>query len=194
MTCAVTQFSAGAARTIAAAALLAALALAGPECAAAGDIARTPTAGTPPAQVMMAQATASPPTAANASGVGRVEARISMLHTKLAITPPQEELWKNVTQVMRDNAQAMETLTEARAARAKSMTAVDDLTSYAEIASAHANGLTKFIPVFQALYADMSDAQKAQADTLFRGHHRGRTTAKKMPRGSASGGAAAGTK
>jgi len=31
----------------------------------------------------------------------------------------------------------------------------------------HAEGLKKFLPVFETLYGSMSDAQKAQADTLF---------------------------
>ncbi len=47
------------------------------------------------------------------------------------------------------------------------MTAVDDLRSYSAITDAHAEGLKKFIPVFEALYASMSDAQKKNVDTLF---------------------------
>jgi hypothetical protein len=73
----------------------------------------------------------------------------------------------------------MEALTKARAAQAKTMTAVEDLNSYSEIAEAHAAGLKKFVPAFQALYASMSDAQKANANTLFRGHGRSHTAAKK---------------
>ena len=168
------QFTVLAARTVAAAAILTALALA------------------IPAQVMVAQATSPPAPAvtspapaprhaakASRSRVDRVEARITMLHAKLAITPAQEDLWKNVTQVMRDNAQTMEALTKARADKAKTMTAVEDLTSYSEITTAHAEGLKKFIPVFETLYASMSDTQKAQADSLFRGHSRSHTAAKK---------------
>lgn len=47
------------------------------------------------------------------------------------------------------------------------MTAVEDLKSYAEIATAHANGLQNFIPVFEALYENMSEQQRRNADTLF---------------------------
>jgi hypothetical protein len=142
-----------------------------------------------PAQVLVAQATTpsapaatspAPATKTAKSRGDRVEARITMLHAKLAITPAQEDLWKHVTEVMRENAQAMETLTKARADKAKTMTAVDDLTSYAELAEAHAAGLKKFVPAFEPLYASMSDAQKAQADTLFRGHGRGHMAAKQM--------------
>jgi protein CpxP len=115
-------------------------------------------------------------TAGTASKADRVEARIKELHTKLKVTPAQEALWDNVTQVMRDNAKTMEALIKARSEKASTMTAVDDLKSYGEIAEAHADGLKKFIPVFEPLYASMSDAQKKDADTLF--HQRGRTKSK----------------
>jgi periplasmic protein CpxP/Spy len=148
-----TQFLIPAVRTVVvAAALLATLALASPVPAAPDARSRT----------------------------DRVEARITLLHAKLAITPAQEDLWKNLTQVMRDNEQTMEALMKARADRAKTLTAVDDLKSYAEITNAHAEGLKKFIPAFEPLYASMSDAQKAQADTLFRGPQHNRPAAKKM--------------
>jgi len=187
--------------TVPAAALLATLALASPARAAAIDLSDAHTAGTLPAQVMVAQATSpsaatapSPARAAKASRADRVEARITMLHTKLVITPAQEDLWKNVTQVMRDNAQTMEALMKARADKAKTMTAVDDLKSYAEIADAHADGLKKFVPAFEALYASMSDAQKANANTLFRGHGRSRTAAKKKAKSNPSASPAPSTK
>jgi len=109
-------------------------------------------------------------TAVNAPGSDRVEARIKELHTKLKITPAQEELWNNVAQVMRDNAKTMEALIRTRSEKAGTMTAIDDLKSYSEIAEAHADGLKKFIPAFEPLYAGMSDAQKKSADTLFRQH------------------------
>ena len=100
----------------------------------------------------------------------RVEARIKELHTKLNITPAQEEQWNNVAQAMRDNAKTMEPLIKARLEKARTMTAIDDLKSYSAIADAHADGLKKFIPAFEPLYAGMSDAQKKSADTLFRQH------------------------
>ena len=98
------------------------------------------------------------------------EARIRELHTQLQITPAQEDLWTNVAQVMRDNAHRMETLTQARAAKAPTMTALDDLKTYTDIVEAHAEGLKTFTPAFAALYDHMSDAQKQQADAVFRSH------------------------
>jgi hypothetical protein len=115
-------------------------------------------------------------TAGKVSRADRVEARIKELQTKLKITPAQEALWNNLTQVMQDNAKTMGALTKARSEEASTMTAIDDLKSYAEIVEAHADGIRKFILAFEPLYASMSDAQKKAADKLFR--HHGRTKAK----------------
>ena len=109
-----------------------------------------------------------PVIAAKASAEDRVEARITNMHAKLKITQAQEVQWANVAQVMRDNEKAVEPLIKARKENAKTMTAVDDLKSYGEITDAHADGIKKFTPVFAALYDGMSEAQKKQADALFR--------------------------
>ena len=82
-----------------------------------------------------------PATAATTSKVDRVEVRIKELHTALKITPAQEELWNNVTQVMRDNAKTMDTLITARSVNAKTMTAVDAFKSYGEITQADAKDM-----------------------------------------------------
>ena len=100
--------------------------------------------------------------------VDRVEARITDMHAKLKITAAQEDQWGKVAQVMRDNEKAIEPLIKARKENSKTMTVVDDLKSYGEITDAHADGIKKFTPVFATLYDSMSDAQKKQADTLFR--------------------------
>jgi hypothetical protein len=101
-----------------------------------------------------------------------VEARIKALHSKFHITATQETLWSNVTQVMRDNAKAMQDLRKDRAKNEESMSAMDELKSYAAGIEAHETGLQKFIPVFQALYDGMSDTQKKAADIEFRKHAR----------------------
>jgi hypothetical protein len=98
----------------------------------------------------------------------RAEMRIKDLHAKLEITPAQEELWSKVAQVMRDNAKTVDALTQARVEHAKDMNAVDDLKSYGEITDAHADGIKRLTTEFAVLYAAMSDAQKKEADTLFR--------------------------
>ncbi len=98
----------------------------------------------------------------------RAELRITDMHAKLKITPAEEAQWAKVAQVMRDNAKAMDNLTQTRFDHAKTMTAVDDLTSYGEITDAHADGIKKLTPVFADLYANMTNDQKREADILFR--------------------------
>jgi len=97
-----------------------------------------------------------------------VEARIADLHKKLGITAAQEPQWSAVAQVMRDNANAVSQLVNDRKAKSVSMTAPDDLRSYEAITDAHADGLKKLVPAFDALYATLSDDQKKTADSLFR--------------------------
>ena len=133
-------------------------------------------AQTTPAPTATKQA---PATASNAAIVDPVEARSSDLHAKLRITPAQEDLWTNLTQVMRDNAKTMEPLRKARAEKAPTMTAVEEFTAYAEIAEVHAAGVKKFVPVFAALYDSMSDTQKKNADTIFRRDAAAKTTTSK---------------
>jgi hypothetical protein len=108
----------------------------------------------------------------------RVEARIKELHGKLHITAAQETQWNTVAQMMRDNASAMVSLQKDRAEDAKdtNLSAVEVLQSYSGVVDAHADGLHKFIPVFQAFYDTMSPEQKTTADSLFR--TRARTSAK----------------
>ena len=127
----------------------------------------------------MAQATqtptpAAPPPAATPRKQRRagIEARIAALHASLKITPAQEEKWKAVAQVMRDNARDMGEIIRNRRQHSTTMNALDDMRSYAAIADAHAAGVHKLIPVFEALYASMTPDQKRNADIVFR--HRGR--------------------
>ena len=98
-----------------------------------------------------------------------VEAHIKAVHAKLKITPAEESQWLKVAQMMRDSAHQMDTLTKTSAEKTN-MNAIDSLKSYSEIADAHASNIKKFIPVFETLYDSMPDAQKKNADALFREH------------------------
>lgn len=113
-----------------------------------------------------------PPVAASATKAvmpaENVEARIKKLHADLHITAAQEAQWKPVAQMMRDNAQTMAALRAKQDADRKLGSAVDELNSYAAVIDAHADGVHKFIPLFEVLYDGMSDAQKKTADTVFR--------------------------
>jgi protein CpxP len=155
------------ARGLAAATVLGALVLASPLRAATIDA----PAAAPATQLAQTTPPASPPPATaptkrHRSPVDRVEDRIKTLHEDLHITPDQEAAWAPVAQAMRDQATAMQQAIQQRRQN-PSLTAVDDLKAYEAIADAHAEGLRKLVPSFEALYAALSDDQKKEADLLF---------------------------
>ena len=96
-----------------------------------------------------------------------IEARIKRLHDQLKITPAEADRLNAVAQVMRDNEQELGSLMRQRSKNANVMSAVDNLQSYEQIADAHADGLKKLMPAFQALYDAMPDTQKKVADSVF---------------------------
>jgi periplasmic protein CpxP/Spy len=95
-----------------------------------------------------------------------VEARISELHKQLQITPAEEPQFKAYADVMRSNAQMMQTLFQQRAQN-PDRTAVGQLRWYAKLTAAHAEAVSKLVAPFEALYQSMSDQQKKVADTVF---------------------------
>jgi hypothetical protein len=109
--------------------------------------------------------------------VGKVEQRITDLHARLQITPAQQPQWEQFIQVMRDNAQSMDQTFQHRVEAMPTMTATENMQSYALFASTNAQDVQKLVPAFQALYDTMSDTQKRTADQVFRddAHHGGRT-------------------
>ena len=128
-----------------------------------------------PAQVILAEAGQAAPTLAAAGGETterHVQARIKSLHDQLHITANQQQQWEAVAAVMRSNAKAIGELVRKRAQEAGTMSAVDDLRSYQQIAEAHADGLNKLVPPFEALYDTMSNDQKKNADVVFGHLHR----------------------
>src|ERR1700719_1345104 len=92
-------------------------------------------------------APAAPSTAGSPAAAGgaqaRVEARIKQLHAQLHITPAEEAQWNQFAQVMRDNARAMDEAATQRAAKFPTMSAVQDLQSYEQLAEAHVQHLQK---------------------------------------------------
>jgi hypothetical protein len=112
------------------------------------------------------------PAVAKTSAVVQTEARIKQLQGAIKITEAQEELWNNLTQVMRENAKDMDALTDTlakeRSESTKTMNAVEHMKLHSQITEAHLDQLKRFIPPFEALYDSMSDEQKKTTDTLFR--------------------------
>lgn len=100
-------------------------------------------------------------------GVVQVERRINGLQRRLKITPGQQPQWDAFTAVMRQNAVHMETLQHDRADKVTTMTASEDMRSYAEVARAHADDVQRLVPAFDALYSTMTPEQKVTADRTF---------------------------
>ena len=99
-----------------------------------------------------------------------VESRIADLHSRLHITPEQSQQWDPFAQMMRDNAKAMDELYQQRAEKMNSMSAVDNMQSYAQIEQQRAQDVQKLVPTFQTLYNSLSDQQKKLADGMFRNY------------------------
>ncbi len=99
-----------------------------------------------------------------------VERRIADLHAKLHITSQQSQQWDQFAQVMRDNAREMDGVYQQRAEQLGSMSAVDNMQSYAQIEQQRAQEVQKLVPAFQTLYGSLSDQQKRTADQMFRSY------------------------
>jgi hypothetical protein len=144
----------------------------------------TPTAATP--QVAPPPAVSSPIAGHPVAGKNaeeRVERRIAELRTQLRITPAEQQQWDQFAGVMRDNARDMDQIFIQRAQQLGSMTALQNMQSYEQLADAHAQHLQKLVSAFQSLYEAMPDQQKQLADQVFHANaeqraqqpHRGRS-------------------
>lgn len=94
--------------------------------------------------------------------------RIQALQGQLHITEAQMPQWNAFAQAMRDNATGTDALFRQRAAAAATMSALDNMKSYAQIARAYADNTEALASAFEALYGVLSDPQKATVDQIFR--------------------------
>jgi hypothetical protein len=106
--------------------------------------------------------------AARRNAAERVEQRIKELHAQLRITPAERPQWDQFAQMMRENAGEMDGAWMERAGHFQSMSAVQNMQSYEQIAEQHAQHLQKLVSAFQHLYDAMPDQQKQLADQVFR--------------------------
>ena len=120
---------------------------------------------------------------ARPTAVAHTEAQIKQLQGALNITEAQQELWNNLTQVMRENAKDMDALTDSlrkeRAESTKTMNAVEHMKLHSQITAAHSEQLEKFIPPFEAFYSSMSDEQKSITDKIFQTGTYGKSKSKR---------------
>lgn len=98
----------------------------------------------------------------------KVEQRIADMHATLHITQAQEPQWDSFSQVMLDNAQAMEALLDKKAGASSMLTATEIMQSYAAIAQQHAQNVEKLSAAFDTLYAGLTVDQQKAADEMFR--------------------------
>lgn len=105
---------------------------------------------------------------ARPSAVEKAEAQIKQLENEITISKDQEELWNNLTEVMRENAKDMDALTKERDENAKTMNSVEHMKFHSQITETHLGHMKKLIPPYEAFYDSMSDEQKKVADTVFR--------------------------
>jgi hypothetical protein len=123
----------------------------------------------PAANAVPAPATAQPASPAlSAAATAAVDQRVAALKSRLAITPAQEASWDVFAQTMRADTANTDTLFAQRAGGAGTMTAVENMHSYAAIARAYADSTERLSNAFDTLYASLSDSQKHAADELFR--------------------------
>ena len=110
-----------------------------------------------------------PPSVASAtsSKSETVEQRIAELKAALKITTDQDAQWSKVADAMRENAAQMDELIKKQS-RTTNVTAVDDLRAYRDFTRAHLDGLKKVVDAFDTLYDSMPDAQKKNADQVFK--------------------------
>ncbi|MHB8139578.1 MAG: Spy/CpxP family protein refolding chaperone [Smithellaceae bacterium] len=102
------------------------------------------------------------------SAVEHSEDQIKQLQGTLGITAAQEPLWKNLTQVMRENAKEMDAVNKERAENTEPMNAVEHMKFHSQITQSHLAQLNKLIPAFEAFYNSLSDQQKNITNIVFR--------------------------
>ena len=97
----------------------------------------------------------------------QVEQHIRQLHDDLHITASEEGQWDQFADVMRDNAARISQAFQQRGSRLTTMSAEDNMQSYAELAQAHATDMQRLASAFQSLYSSFPAQQKQSADSLF---------------------------
>ena len=108
-----------------------------------------------------------------------VEQHIRHLHQQLAITPAEEPQWETFASVMRDNAAQMGQAFGDRSTKVGTMSAVENMQSFAQLATLHATDMQNLASAFQTLYSSFPDQQKAVADNVFRQNNASRVQSKK---------------
>ncbi len=125
---------------------------------------------------------ATPSSQAAPSPQAAADQRIHALLTELHITDAQKPQWNAFADAMRNNATGTDALFRERASTATTMSALDNMKSYAHIARVYADNTETLANAFAALYGVLSDQQKQTIDGLFR-EDAARVTSKQQNKG-----------
>ena len=109
-----------------------------------------------------------PSTGAGAHDSAAINKQIDDLRLRLQITPAQQAQWDVFAQVMRANARDMDETFRVRARDISTLSATENMKSYAGISAQHARDMEHLVPAFASLYDTMSNNQKRIADQVFR--------------------------
>ena len=112
----------------------------------------------------------------------QVERQTAELKKQLQITPNQEQQFNAFAEVMRSNAQAMDSAMQQQSQNPPK-NAVDDLKAVEQLAETQLNGLKHLVPAFQSLYDALSDQQKKTADSIFGRNQQGGAPPAARPKG-----------
>lgn len=105
-------------------------------------------------------------------GPERVEGHIAFLKTELKITGAQEAQWQKVAQAMRQSAERLKAVRDARSAEAdKPTTSLERFKARQQFAEARAESARAFVAAYEPLYNAMSEEQRKAADALFAPRH-----------------------
>jgi hypothetical protein len=105
-----------------------------------------------------------PPPSAQAAA----DQRINALQAQLRITSVQMLQWSAFAQAMRDNATSTDALFRQRAGTAATMTALENMRSYAQVARTYADNTEALAQAFETLYGVLTPEQQQTIDALFR--------------------------
>ncbi|OYW10669.1 MAG: hypothetical protein B7Z59_06425 [Acidiphilium sp. 37-67-22] len=102
--------------------------------------------------------------------LAHVDHRLAALKAKLRITAAEQDAWHGFAQVSRDNATAIATLYQSRAAHLATMNAVQNMESFAAIQARQADNMNKLTAAFQTLYGKLDASQQKTVDSMFRAY------------------------
>ena len=95
----------------------------------------------------------------------RVQQQLHDLYARLRITPTEQPQWDTFAHTLQANADHMHELWASRPTG--TVSALEDMRNYSQMAQAHAGDMQRLLAAFTPLYMSLSPEQKATADQVF---------------------------